>query len=91
MYGNMGAGRARNAKKGRKDSDVQKSHFHKDAFANLQKAREAAEFWNGQTPLRFSYLEPYRCRYCPHYHIGHGPEGERQGEREPEREPQRAP
>ena len=78
MYGNMDSGRARNAKKNRKDSDVHKSHFHKDPFANLQEAQEAAKFWNGQTPMRFSKLEPYRCRYCPHYHIGHRREEEPQ-------------
>ena len=71
MYGNMGHDRAKDARKTSREEDVRRSHYRKAAFPTRKKAEETARFWNLETPVRFTQLEPYRCRYCGHYHIGH--------------------
>ena len=71
LYGDMGNGCARNARKEGLGQDVRKSHFRKASYDTLEEAREVARAWNERTAMRFTPLEAYRCRYRPHYHVGH--------------------
>ena len=51
------------------------SHKGKVRFRTLEKAATVAQEYNDRVPLRYGDLEPYPCRYCARFHVGHTPAG----------------
>ena len=58
----------------RHKQDRWKSHEAKKGYRTFVDAEAAAERYNQRVALRFGRMQPYPCRHCQYFHIGHARE-----------------